>query len=1178
MRSSLKYILFFYLFISLSSNISAQFYFLEDVHDQIELKFLKKKIETSTNETFFNALKIKNPTNKPVEFQTNFSFPANWSFMGDKKQRIKLEPYDSIFIPFRAAAAFNAKGDIGYAIVASLSDLKGITIKNEYSFVNIPKIQNIQFKPINRIDFFDQSKKSTEIQFLLENNGNTDEIIYLDLNFDNTIETPGTSENLFRMELTIPPLTDTIVRLPINLIPDINYYNKKLHKIAIKAYTADTILHSTVWLKELEKSYRNSIPDNYKLLSLEMGAQNLFSDYSPSYSINLNGNVLFKDESDIFYDMQGYGSNFWNDPWTYGRYRANYTKKGFRLKLGDISENFGQSMFGRGGAIKYTNKSTQVNAIATKPLFSDALNMGGTIEYSKYRGTIGIGFSYVKNNSRKVNSKLGFVNLSTSSKTLGSFRIGFESGIADWYISEPKRQIGYGGSFGYSNIFKTTRVSLFANYREPELYGGGGIFLATGSIYTPINKYSSIATNYYNSRFSPVRYIGDSVIPDYYNNYDELRSIYSNYINSKFSYFAGGISEGRGGNQFYSIKEDMDFATRNALLTAGLKIRSSNGNSINFSFKGGYSFATQYPHEEYDTLNINNNWLNFQLSSNFRSRLWGLTLSYYHGPYTINQQLVYFLNGYSSKSIRIMPYANLTLVPKYLQLISRLNFNYDVSANISRLNFTNELKSQISNTWEISFSSMFGYQSNIDKITKEKYKFSSSYFEIRVKKDLIFDQPRYQYHNLTVIFFKDLNGNRIKDIDEPGIKNIFLSIRNDEEKLLNEEYNTSGFFMTVDLLSDYSGVTTYENIPNGFYTLEYYPISKIEGAFTSEESVKNLHIGKDETLYIPFNENNKIFGNVVLNRSKLSNLGLIDISNIKITAEDSKGKKFSALTDDKGNFIIYVPDVDKYKLRAKNIFFENFELEQNDYEIQLNGYRQFEVNFIFNEKKRKINFASSYEYGSKLDGPGVEIIRRTNLSGTIKDATTLKPIVSTIRVIDDKGDEITSGRSSLQTGIFSLSFVAGDDYSVEVNADEYWFHAEKLYSQQIVTFKNLKKEILLRNITVGQLIPMKTLNFEAGSYDIPATSFPELERLMKVLKKNPSVKIDVHGHADDQEILESESDLALERAKLVAKYLIANGYNRVKYSGHANTKPIADNDTEDGRRLNRRVEIVVTGK
>jgi outer membrane protein OmpA-like peptidoglycan-associated protein len=337
-------------------------------------------------------------------------------------------------------------------------------------------------------------------------------------------------------------------------------------------------------------------------------------------------------------------------------------------------------------------------------------------------------------------------------------------------------------------------------------------------------------------------------------------------------------------------------------------------------------------------------------------------------------------------------------------------------------------------------------------------------------------------------------------------------------------------------------------------------------------------MGKNETLYIPFFENNKIFGRALLNRSKLSNLGSIDVSNIKVTAEDSYGKKYSALTDAAGNFSIYVPSVDKYKVNINNIFFENFELEQNNYEVQLNGYRQFEVNFIFNEKKRKINFAADYDYGSRLDRPGVEIVRRTNLSGTIKDATTLQPIVAKVRVVDGQGREITSANSSTKTGIFTLSFVAGDDYTVEVNADEYWFYAEKLYSQQIVTFSNLKKEILLKAITVGALIPMNTLNFNDGSFEILPTTFPELERLMKVLKKNPSVQIDVHGHADDMEIQDAQTDLALERAKMVAKYLIANGYNRVKYSGHANTKPIADNETVEGRKVNRRVEIVVTGK
>jgi len=479
-----------------------------------------------------------------------------------------------------------------------------------------------------------------------------------------------------------------------------------------------------------------------------------------------------------------------------------------------------------------------------------------------------------------------------------------------------------------------------------------------------------------------------------------------------------------------------------------------------------------------------------------------------------------------------------------------------------------------------TFASTYNLSSTVDLNTDERYTYSGTYFEFRVAKDLVLNQPRYQYHDLEVVFFKDLNGNRVKDKDEPGLRDVLLNIRQDELSLLSNDKTISngGFFMTIDLLSDLNGKVSYSHVPNGFYTIEYFPIAEIKGAYASEQTKQDVYLGEDKTLYIPFVENNKIFGKVILNRSKLSNLGQIDPSNVKVTAEDSYGKKYSTLTGVNGEFIIYVPKIDNYKVKINNIFYENFELEQNNYKIQLNGYRQFEVNYVFNEKKRKINFASSYEYGSTLDGPGVEIIRRTNLSGMIKDATTLKPIVANVRVIDRHGNEITAGKSSFKTGIFTLSFVAGDDYSVEVNADEYWFHAEKLFSQQIVTFKNLKKEFLLKGITVGQLIPMKTLNFEEGTYEIPATAFPELERLMSVLKKNPTVKIAVHGHADDMEILDSSTDLALERAKLVSKYLIANGYNRVKYSGHANTKPIAENDTENGRKQNRRVEIVVTGK
>lgn len=63
---------------------NGQFYFLEDAHEQLEVKFLKKKIETEVNNTFFNILKIKNPSTRKLTFNTNISYPSNWTFIGEK--------------------------------------------------------------------------------------------------------------------------------------------------------------------------------------------------------------------------------------------------------------------------------------------------------------------------------------------------------------------------------------------------------------------------------------------------------------------------------------------------------------------------------------------------------------------------------------------------------------------------------------------------------------------------------------------------------------------------------------------------------------------------------------------------------------------------------------------------------------------------------------------------------------------------------------------------------------------------------------------------------------------------------------------------------------------------------------------------------------------------------------
>jgi flagellar motor protein MotB len=1182
-----KYLFFFFAcFLCRSLPVAAQFYFLEDAHDQIEVKFLKHKIETPSNTTFFNAIKIKNPSSQKLTFQTNFSYPADWSFIGEKQQQLTLGPNDSIIIPFRAAASKDAKGEIGYAIVASLSDLKGNTFKNEYSFVNIPKIQKIKFTPLERAVYIDQTKKTADVKLLLVNNGNTEEVFYIDYLFDNGITTLGAQEGYYREEVAVKPYKDTTVSLQIHLSEKVKDSEKKFHRLGIKAATGDTTIQTSVWARELEKDYYNLIPGSYRMLTLEMIARNLISDADPSLTTCIYGNFLFKKIGGIQYRFQVYDTKFDHDTWKYGRFEFNYKYKGFELGLGDIQAIMAQDMYGRGISLKQDINKFVFKTVATRSVFVDKNFYGLSVLRAFNFGDIEIGGSYVENKEERVNSYGTFISGGIHNDLLGDIHAMFAATNAHWYYSKPKDQLGYGADLRYYKNYNNTHIFGSMRFGQPKYFGlYKGRLEIISQIRQNFSNFDYLTLNYNLTNSKPLFYLHDSILPFSINNYDEIRLVYNTNLTPEIFFSIGPTSESRYGKNFYTYYPGTSLSTRNALLYAALRLRNNETqNTFIISAKGGANFVTHYSNEFdsialLDSSRLHKSWFSVVLSANYRSRLWGFYLTYYHGPNSLLQQFSWFAMDNYQRTFRLIPYIEFFIYPKYLKYVNRTNFSYDVSTKTTRINLSNDLIAYPGRTWEIALTHTYGRSSNIDKITEEKYTYSSSYFELKLKKDFNINQPRYKYHDLDITFFKDLNGNRVKDQDEPGIKDVLFSITKDEEQQQNEEFKTSGYFMPMELLSDMSGQVTYDNVPSGFYTIEYTPVGAIQGAFTSETDRQNIYIDKDLKLQIPFLENNKIFGKVILNRSKLSNLGFIDIANIKVFAEDSRGKIYSTLTDAGGNFTLYVPTVDKYIVKVNNIYYENFELEQPTYEVQLNGYRQFEVNFIFNEKKRRVNFSTTLEYGLAEADKGIEIVRRTNLSGTVKDASTLQALNATVRVVNQQGEEITSASTNAKTGLYSLSFIAGPDYVLEVNANDYWFYNEKLYAEQVVTFTNLDKNVLLKQITEGSLIPMKTLNFAPGSTEIQAGSFPELERLLKVLKQNPSVKIAVYGHADDIEVRDNPTkDIALERAKIIATYLIANGYNRVKYSGFANTRPIAENETEEGRAQNRRVEIVVTGK
>lgn len=93
-------------------------------------------------------------------------------------------------------------------------------------------------------------------------------------------------------------------------------------------------------------------------------------------------------------------------------------------------------------------------------------------------------------------------------------------------------------------------------------------------------------------------------------------------------------------------------------------------------------------------------------------------------------------------------------------------------------------------------------------------------------------------------------------------------------------------------------------------------------------------------------------------------------------------------------------------------------------------------------------------------------------------------------------------------------------------------------------------------------------------------SFKELYKLLKLLRANPNMVIEIRGHTDNQGEPAYNMHLSHERAKAVVDYLKNGGINpsRTTFRGFGDTIPIADNNSLEGRQLNRRVEFYVIKK
>lgn len=213
----------------------------------------------------------------------------------------------------------------------------------------------------------------------------------------------------------------------------------------------------------------------------------------------------------------------------------------------------------------------------------------------------------------------------------------------------------------------------------------------------------------------------------------------------------------------------------------------------------------------------------------------------------------------------------------------------------------------------------------------------------------------------------------------------------------------------------------------------------------------------------------------------------------------------------------------------------------------------------------------------------VEIVSAaiTILKGTITDALTQKVLEAQIDIIDNmKNEVIASFTSNSTTGRYLVSLPAGRNYGIAVKKDGYLFHSENFDIPKSASYQEVVKDVALKNVAVGTKIILRNIFFDFDKATLRPESTNELERLTKLLNDVPSMKIEISGHTDSKGADEYNKKLSNSRAKSVVDYLVSKGISagRLTFVGYGEEQPIATNDTDEGRQMNRRTEFKITGK
>ncbi|MCK4991343.1 MAG: OmpA family protein, partial [Bacteroidales bacterium] len=203
------------------------------------------------------------------------------------------------------------------------------------------------------------------------------------------------------------------------------------------------------------------------------------------------------------------------------------------------------------------------------------------------------------------------------------------------------------------------------------------------------------------------------------------------------------------------------------------------------------------------------------------------------------------------------------------------------------------------------------------------------------------------------------------------------------------------------------------------------------------------------------------------------------------------------------------------------------------------------------------------------------------LHGSVIDTIEgIKPIVAKMEFYEPSTGERRALVVSDTTGSYTVSLPEPQAYAIEINASGYLYYLDILDYTSASGDEKLRQDFFLRKVEVGTKVVLDHIYFETGKAILRPESEEALNQVLRFLEINPSMRLEISGHTDNTGSLRINQKLSRDRASSVVNYLVGKGIPQemLESKGYADTQPVAENNTTEGRTKNRRVEFIVLSK